>query len=143
MILPPACRDLCRLMLNWRRLLTMMSVRPGVRNAPENVVRAVMTTYGLLSVVSVRVWWWVVSPTLLASRTIGMRCAPVLDRVRVVLLRPLSCVLSRPMGRPMVVCFPVLLLLVVDLVVPTRLVGLPGDRVLWDGLLFALMSLTV
>lgn len=67
----PVPNDLCRLMLKWRRLLTIVSVRPGVRKAPENVVRAVIMTYGPLEVVRVRMCWWVVSPTLLASSSMG------------------------------------------------------------------------
>lgn len=70
LLLAPVPRSLCRLILNWRRLLTIIKVRRGVRNAPENVVRAVMTTFGLLSVVVVRVPCWVVSPTLFASNAI-------------------------------------------------------------------------
>lgn len=71
LLLAPVPRSLCRLILNWRRLLTIIKVKRGVRKAPENVVRAVMTTFGLLSVVVVSVPCWVVSPTLLASRAMG------------------------------------------------------------------------
>lgn len=71
LLLAPVPRSLCRLILNWRRLLTIIKVKRGVRKAPENVVRAVMTTFGLLSDVVVSVPCCVVSPTLFANNAIG------------------------------------------------------------------------